>query len=371
MKSQILCVLCWLAAMISTSSAEDLLVFIGDHSSGPGKGFSLAHFDTTTGALSKPQFLLKASAPAYFVFTKDGRRLYTCNSPGFASAYKVEPSRAELTFQNQQPTGGGDPSYISLDQAEKFVFVANYEGGSVAAWALKPDGSLGARTAFIQNSGRSIKPRQNHAYAHSIIVDPSNRFVLVADLGLDKLFVYRFDSANGSLATNNPAYADVTPGSGPRHVIFHPNGRWAYLVTEMGNTVHFFLWDAQRGVLTESQSISTLPADFQGVSTSAEIKVSANGRFLYTSNRGHDSIAVFSIAPESGRLALIQHIPTGGRTPRNFDFDPSGHWLLVSNQDSNNAAVFQMDPQTGKLTPAGKPIPVPSTFCPRFLPPQP
>jgi 6-phosphogluconolactonase len=364
--------ICCLAVAISTAKAVELSVLIGDHSSGPGKGFTIAHFDTTTGVLTKPQLLIEASAPAFFVVTKDDRKLYTCNSPGFVSAYKVDPTKGELTFLNKLPTGGGDPSYISLDQTEKYAFVANYEGGSIAAWSLKPDGSLNERTAFIQHTGHGINPqRQSHAFAHSIIVDPSNNFVLAADLGLDKLFVYKFDAANGTLTPNDPAYVSVTPGAGPRHVIFHPNGRWVYLVTEMGSTVYLYNWDGQKGVLTESQSVSTLPADFHGVSTSAEIMVSRDGKFLYTSNRGHDSIAVFSIDQANGRLTPIQHIPTSGRTPRNFDIDPSGRWLLVTNQDSKNASVFRVDPQTGLLTMVGKPMAVPFTFCLRFLTPQP
>jgi 6-phosphogluconolactonase len=364
---------CFLAMMFTTVEAEDLLVLFGTHTAGPGKGFAIAHFDTENGTLTPPKLLLEASEPAYFVLTKGEQRLYTCNSPGFVSAYAVEPSTGKLTFLNQEPTAGADPSYVSLDKTEKYVFVANYQGGSVAAWALKPDGSLGERTAFIQHTGHGINPlRQTHAYPHSIIADPSNRFVLVPDLGLDKLFVYKFDVTNGSLTPNNPAFVSVTPGSGARHVTVHPNGRWIYLVTEMGNTVHFFHWDRKRGVLTEVQSISTLPNDFQGVSTSAEIKVSPDGRYLYTSNRGHDSIAVFSIDPKTGHLTPVQDISSGGKWPRNFEFDPTGHWMIVTNHNSYNAAVYRIDGETGRLTAVGKPVEVPfPPFSPRFLEPSP
>jgi 6-phosphogluconolactonase len=361
-----------LLGMFASAAAEDVTVLIGTHVSGPGKGFSVAHFDTATGLLTKPTLLTEASAPAYFIIAPDGRRLYTCNSPGFVSAYAIENSAGKLRFLNQQPSGGGDPSYISMDKTSHYVFVANYQGGSIAAWALKPDGSLGERTAYIQQTGSSIDPqRQTHAYAHSIVIDPSNRFALVADLGTDRLYVYRFNVKDGSLTPNDPAFVKVTPGSGPRHVVFHPNGRFVYLVTEMGDTVIFFHWDGQRGVLTEQQSISTLPPEFHGISVSAEIKVHPNGRFLYTSNRGRDSIAVFSINAESGRLTRIQDVPSGGRWPRNFDFDPTGHWMLVTNHESNNAAVLRLDPQTGLLTPVGQPVEVPFPFCPRFLETQP
>jgi 6-phosphogluconolactonase len=272
---------------------------------------------------------------------------------------------------NRQPSGGGDPSYISLDKTERFLFAANYQDGSIAAWALNSDGGLGKRTVFIQHSGSSVDPRrQTHAYAHSIVIDPSNRFVLAADLGLDQLFVYKFNSSTGTLVPNKPAFAALTPGSGPRHVVFHPNGLWAYLITEMGSTIHFFHWNSRAGSLNEVQSLSTLPNGFHGVSTAAEIKVSPDGNFLYVSNRGHNSIAVFSIDPRNGRLAPIQFVPSGGQTPRNFDFDPSWHWLLVTNQDSHNALVFKIDQSTGMLTAVGEPEDVISTFCPRFLKPR-
>jgi 6-phosphogluconolactonase len=363
---------CVLPGVFAPAAAEDVTVLIGTHVSGPGKGFSVAHFDTATGLLSKPTFLTEASAPAYFVIAPGGRRLYTCNSPGFVSAYAIENPAGKLRFLNQQPSGGGDPSYISFDRTAHYVFVANYQGGSIAAWALKPDGSLGERTAYIQQTGSSVNPeRQTHAYAHSIVIDPSNRFALVADLGTDRLYVYKFNVKDGSLTPNDPAFVKVTPGSGPRHVVFHPNGRFVYLVTEMGDTVVFFHWNGDQGVLTEQQSISTLPPEFHGVSVSSEIKVHPNGRFLYTSNRGRDSIAVFSINAESGRLTRIQDVPSRGRWPRNFDFDPTGHWLLVTNHESNNAAVLRLDPQTGLLTPVGQPVDVPFPFCPRFLETQP
>ncbi|HEV2618728.1 MAG TPA: lactonase family protein [Acidobacteriaceae bacterium] len=364
--------LCYSVAAVSGAAAEDAYVLFGSHSSGPQIGFSIARFSLTTGLSETPHFLLQASAPAYFVLGKNDKFLYTCNSDGFVSAYKVFPEKGELTFLNKQPTGGGDPSYVSLDNTNKYVFVANYQGGSIAAWALQPDGSLGERTAFIQDVGHSIDPkRQTRPFAHSIVVSPSNHFVLAADLGLDKIFVYRFDPLTGKLTPNSTPFAAVTPGTGPRHIVFHPNGRWVYVVTEMGSTVEFFRWNDRHGLLSHEQSISTLPADFHGASTAAEIRVSPDGRFLYTSNRGHDSITVFAIDAGDGRVRPIQNLPSGGRTPRNFQADPSWHWLLVTNQDSNNAQLFHIDRTTGKLTAAGAPVAVPGTFSPQFLVPAP
>jgi 6-phosphogluconolactonase len=358
----------WIALALLPAAAADLTVYFGTHTAGPGKGFSVSHFDTVTGALSKPAFLLETPAPAYFVIAPGGRRLYSCNSTGFVSAYSINPASAQLKLINQKPSGGGDPSYISLDRTGHYVFVANYDGGNIAVWALETDGSLGERTAFVQHTGSSVNPqRQSHAFAHSIRVDPTNRFALVADLGLDKLFVYKFNVKDGSLTPNDPPFVKAAPGAGPRHVVFHPNGRWVYLITEMGNTIMLFDWDARRGALSEVQTVSTLPKGFQGNSTCAEIQVHPSGKFVYASNRGRDSIAVFSVDAKTGRLTLIQDVPSGGKMPRNFDMDPTAHWLLVTNHDSNIAMVFGIDQETGKLTPAGQPVDVPSPYCPRFL----
>jgi len=357
--------------------AAAYFVFFGTHITGDGKGFSLSRFDSDTGTLSTPTFLLQLPAPAYFILHPDGKHLYTCDSGdtfngqpgGGISALAIDPQTAKLTLLNQQPSGGADPSYISLDKAARHVLVANYKGGNIAVFALKPDGSLGDRTAFIQHTGKSIDPiRQNHAYAHSIRVDPSGKFALVADLGQDKLFVYRYDENAGTLTPNDPPFATVKPGSGARHVIFHPNGQFVYLNTEMGSTVTVFAWDGSSGALSEIQTVSSLPADFKGVSAAAEIVVHPNGKFLYVSNRGMDTLAVFAIDQEMGKLTNIQYIPTQGKTPRNFAIDPTGQWLLITNHGSNNAMVFHIDPATGELTPHGDPIAVPYPFCERFLP---
>jgi 6-phosphogluconolactonase len=189
----------------------------------------------------------------------------------------------------------------------------------------------------------------------------------VADLGLDKLFVYKFNVKDGSLAPNDPPFAKSAPGSGARHVVFHPNGRWVYLITEMGNTIMLFDWDTKRGALSEVQTVSTLPKDFQGVSTCAEVRVHPSGKFVYASNRGRDSIAVFSVDSKTGKLTFVEDVPSGGRMPRNFDMDPTAHWMLVANYESNNVMVFRIDQQTGKLTPTGQPVTAPSPYCPRFL----
>lgn len=367
----------WLAAGIifalPSVRAADMFVYFGTHRAGTNIGFSLAHFDTDTGVLTKPQFLIESPAPAFFTIHSDGRHLYTCNSgsPGRVSAYEIEPHTGALKFLNRLPAGGPDTSYVSLDQTGHFLLAANYSGGNIAVFAIKPDGSLGERTAFVQHTGSSVNPvRQTHPYAHSIIVDPSNRFALVADLGVDKVFVYHFNEQDGSLQTNNPPFVNITPGSGPRHVKFHPNGKWVYLISEIASTVTAFNWDSTNGSLTQFQSVSALPANFKGVNTSAEIVVHPNGKFLYASNRGDNTVAVFAIDQTTGRLTLVEHVPSGGKMPRNFAFDPTGKWIICSNHDSNLAVVFRVDENTGKLTQTGDPVSVPYPFCERFLPVQ-
>jgi 6-phosphogluconolactonase len=350
--------------------ASDMFVYFGSHRGGPGRGFSLAHFDTDTGVLTKPEFLLEAKEPAYFVIHPDGQHLYTCNSgtPGGVSAYSIDPRTGALKLLNRQLAGGGDTSYVTLDRTNRYALVANYDGGNIAAFALKPDFSLGDWTAFVQHTGKSVHPqRQTHAYAHSIVTDPTNRFVLAADLGVDKVFIYRFDEKTGALKASDPAFVSVPPGSGARHVKFHPNGRWVYLINEIASTVIGFNWDGEKGTLTEFQSISTLPADFTGTSACAEIEVHPNGKFLYGTNRGHDSLAAFAIDPANGHLTAIQHIPSGGKTPRNFAFDPTAKWIVCTNHNSDNAVVFRVDADTGKLTQQGEPVSVPAPFCERFL----
>ena len=363
--SSVLAVILSLPAM-----AEDMFVYFGSHGSGPHIGFSLAHFDTDTGKLTKPVFLEEAVAPAYFIIRPDGKRLYTCNSvPGTSvSAYAIDPTTAKLTLLNQQPSGGGDPSYVSFDPSGRYLLVANFLGGSAAVFALRHDGSIGPRTAFIQHVGASLDPHDpRHAHAHSIRFDPSHHFALLADMGLDKIFVYRLNPKTGALTPNDPPFASVAPGSGPRHTAFDPRGRYVYAINQTANSIVRFGWDSDRGALTQFESVSTLPEGFKGDDMAAEILMHPNGKFLYATNRGDNSVAVFSVQMDTGRLTPIQHISSGGKTPRNAEFDPTGKWLLVSNQDSNNAVVFRIDQSTGQLTQNGDPVTVPAPFCERFL----
>jgi 6-phosphogluconolactonase len=255
-----------------------------------------------------------------------------------------------------------------VDRSGKNVLVANYSAGTVAVLPIAEDGSLKEATGFQKHEGHSVNPnRQREPHAHSINLSPDNRFAIAADLGLDKLLVYRFDAAKGTLEPNNPPSVSITPGSGPRHFAFHPNGMYAYAINEMKSTVTAFDWDAKRGVLTEKQTVSTLPSDFAGESSTAEVVVHPNGKFLYGSNRGHDSIAVFSIAAD-GRLSPVEITPAKVKIPRNFAIDPSGEYFFAAGQNSNNIVVFRVDGKTGKLTETNLALQVGSPVCVRFAP---
>jgi 6-phosphogluconolactonase len=248
------------------------------------------------------------------------------------------------------------------------VLVANYGGGSVSVLPIQSDGRLGPATGFVQHEGSSVNPRrQERPHAHSMNLDAANRFAFAADLGLDKVLVYRFDANRGTIVPNDPPAATVAPGSGPRHFAFHPRGRNAYVINEMTSTVTAFRYDAGRGRLTELHTISTLPQGFTGNNSTAEVQVHPSGRFLYGSNRGHDSIAIFSIDSDTGRLTQVGHQPTGGRTPRNFGIDPTGVYLLAANQESSTVTVFRIDPRTGRLTPTGQTVNVPVPVCVKMM----
>jgi 6-phosphogluconolactonase len=354
-----------LLTMITTngSKAANLWVYFGTQSHDAGAGISDANFDTDTGALTKPRLVIPADGPSFFALAPDGKHLYTTNytGDGGASAYQLDPGTGALTLINRLSGGGAGSSHISLDNNGHFALVANFAVGHVAVFPIKPDGGLGDHVAFDKNPGSSINPtRQKATYPHCMMADPTNRFVLVPDLGLDKLLVYRFNDKDGTLTANVPPAALVTPGSGPRHVRFHPNGKWVYLITEMGSSIIAFDWDSAQGTLKQFQSVSTLPQGFAATSTAAEIEIHPNGKFLYGSNRGDDSIVIFAIDQSTGKLTLVDRVSSQGKTPRDFAVDPTGKWMLCTNQDSNTAIVFKIDSETGKLAPAGKPIDVPA-----------
>ncbi|HEU4780666.1 MAG TPA: lactonase family protein, partial [Steroidobacteraceae bacterium] len=258
--------------------------------------------------------------------------------------------------------------YVSVDGSGRYVLNANYGGGYVEVYSLTKDGSLDQQTAFVEHVGSSVHPqRQSKPYAHWFRTDPTNKFALAADLGIDQVVVYKFDANTGKLTPNDPPGAKVAGGMGPRHLAFHPNGKWAYAIAELANEVMAFKWDAAKGVLTQFQSAKTLAEGFKEPSTAAEIAVRADGKFLYASNRGEDSMVVYAIDSSTGELTLKQRTPSRGKVPRYFTLDPSNQWLIVSNQESDNVAVFSVDAKTGELAAKGEPVLLPKPMALEFL----
>ncbi|MCI0681156.1 MAG: lactonase family protein, partial [Gemmataceae bacterium] len=319
----------------------------------------------------------ETTSPSFLAIHPTGKFLYAVGETasfqkqksGAVSAFALDRKSGELKLLNQQPSMGAAPCHIVVDKAGKNALVANYTGGSAAVLPIQADGSLGEPSSFVQHKGKSVnKSRQEAPHAHSINLDKNNRFAFVADLGLDKVLVYRFDAAKGSITPNDPDAALVAPGAGPRHFAFHPSGKYAYVINEMDLTVTAFDYDAAKGILNNRQTITTLPdgvKDRKGMST-AEVVVHPSGKFLYGSNRGHNTIAIFTIAG-SGALKAAGHQGYKIKTPRNFAIEPTGRYLLVGNQGGNSISVFSIDQQTGALTPAGEPVDVPMPVCVRFL----
>ena len=331
-------------------------------------GITVAEFDPATGALSAPKMSIETRDPAHFALSNDGKHLYMCNTgtPGGVSAFAVEKNGA-LRFLNYRESRGRGPSYVSVDGSGKYVLDANYGGGFVEVYSLAKDGSLDQQTAFVQHIGSSVNVRQSKPYAHWFRTDPSNKFGLVADLGMDQVVIYRFDAKTGKLTPNDPPFTKVAGGMGPRHLAFHPNGKWVYGIAEIANEVMAFRWDGAKGTLTQFQSVKTLADGFKDPSTAAEIAVRADGKFLYASNRGEDSIVVYAIDATTGELTLKQRTPSRGRVPRYFTFDPTNQWFIVSNQDGGNVAVFSVDAKTGELAPKGEPVLLPKPMAVAFL----
>ena len=357
------------------------LVYVGTYTNKTeSKGIYAYLFDPGVGKLSPLGVAAEAEDPSFLAVHPSGKYLYAVNEinhfgaqkSGAVSAFAIDAKTRKLTLLNQDGTQGGGPCYISLDKTGKFVLVANYDGGSVAVFPIGEDGSLAPASAFIQHSGSSVdKERQEGPHTHWIGTSPENRFALAADLGLDEILVYRFNSAKGTLAPNIPPHVKLSPGAGPRHLTFHPNGKFAYVLTEMGSNVTAFAYKAGNGSLSPLQTVSTLSIlrkDYSGAKEAAEVAVHPSGKFLYASNRaGIDTISVFSIDPVKGTLKLRDEYPTMGKTPRNFAIDPTGKFLLAANQESDNIVIFRIDSTTGALSPTGEVTEAPAPVCITFV----
>ncbi len=368
-----------LMSLPSVRSADSThLLFIGTYARSAGQGICALQLDGRTGALGSPQVAAEAVTPSFLALHPNGRVLYavrelgTLNGKpaGAVSAYALEAGTGRLSLLNQQPSGTISLTHLAVDATGRSLIAVSYGAGQVVAFPVEADGRLGARTAFIQHQG-PLGPnptRQDQSHAHSVTISPDNRFALVADLGLDRVFSYRLDAARALLTPNDPPFITITPGAGPRHSKFSVDGRYFYVLDEIDGSVTACAYDAARGVGTPFQHISTLPAGFvvQDADRAAEIRVHPNGRFLYASNRGHDSLAVFAIAADTGRLTLVEIAPAGGKAPRNFALSPDGEWLVCAHQDSSTLAVFHVDGASGRLTRTGGTVSVPSPVCVLF-----
>lgn len=350
----------------------ELLVYVGTYTSGASKGIYLYRLDLSDGSLKHAGTTAGVVNPSYLTLEPGGRFLYAVNEvedfggakSGAVSAFAVEAKTGALRLLNQSASKGGAPCYVTTAETGRFVLVANYSGGNVAVLPVQADGSLGEAVDVEQGAGTGPnRKRQEAPHAHCVLLDPANKFAYSCDLGTDKVMVYRFDAAGGGLSPNSPPSFSAKPGAGPRHLAFHPGGRFVYVLNELNSTVAALAHDAERGTLRELQTVSTLPAGFSRANTGADIHLTPDGRFLYASNRGHDSIAGFAVNPQTGRLRPAGHTPTSGRTPRNFVIDPSGRFLLVANQKSDNVVTFGLNPRTGALRPTGKTASVPSPVC--------
>ena len=325
-------------------------------------------FDQSTGKLEFASAAESGDNPSFLAFSPDRRFLFSVNEKqdGGVSAFSIDQMSGALTRLNGQPTNGADPCYLAVDPAGRWLLTSNYSGGSLTVHPIQADGRLGPIADFVQHEGTGPNTaRQEKAHAHSIRFDPNGKFVLAADLGMDLVLVYRLDAMTGKLSLHSQTAFD--PGLGPRHFDFHPNGRWLYLAGELGSRVVACAWDAETGILAPYQNLSTLPADYKGENIVADIHVHPNGRYVYVSNRGHHSLAIFAIDAMTGKLDPLGHEATRGEWPRNFAIDPNGRFLLAANQITDTVVSFRLDAETGKLTFTGDEYVIPSPVCVRFL----
>jgi 6-phosphogluconolactonase len=362
--------------MPSAARGAEYLVYVGTYTNGAGKGIYSYRFDTGSGKITPLGVAVETPNPSYLIADAKHRFVYAANESGnrggepgnTVSAFAVDSKTGKLTLLNKISTRGGGPCHLALDHTGRWIVAANYNTGSTAVLPVASDGKLDEAAAFVQHEGSGTDPRrQRGPHAHCALFAPDNRFLMVADLGLDKVLVYAFDPAKGSIVAANSGA--VAPGAGVRHLAFHPNGKVLYTINELGSTLTAFNYNAKTGALAEFQTVSSLPPGVTGQNSTAEVQVNRAGTVLYGSNRGHDSIAVFSIDPKKFTLSPIEDMPTQGRTPRFFTLDPTGQYLFAANQDGNNVVVFKVDAKTGKLTPTGQTITdAASPVCVLFVP---
>jgi 6-phosphogluconolactonase len=358
------------------SKMEKMLVYIGTYTTKGAKGIYLCELNMKTGDLSLKGPVATTPNPTFLALAPNHKYLYAANEvdnfqgkkAGYVSAWAIQPKTGALTLINESSTIGDGPCHVSIDNKGKYVYAANYGAGSLSAMPVEKNGGVGAAT-FVQHEGTSVDPkRQEGPHAHSIYVDAADHFAYSCDLGLDKVFVYKLDGPAGTLTPNDPPYATVLPGSGPRHIAFDPHGKFAYVINEMKSTVTAMKWDPKAGTMQEIETVSTVPSDNTVENSTAEVFIHPNGKFLYGSNRGHNSIAIFSVDQATGKVKLIGNQSTQGKTPRSFNLDPTGEFLLAANQDTDTVFVYRVNPTTGILTSTGHSVHISMPVCIVYMP---
>jgi 6-phosphogluconolactonase len=363
------------------SPDSETLVYVGTYTHGKSEGIYLYRLDATIGALVFVS-LARTENPSFLAIDPKGNYLYAVNESaefrgqpgGGVTAFAIHPRTGELTYLNDQPSHGSAPCHVSLDKSGRYAFVANYGNGSLAVFPIQDDGRLGVATDVIQHPtiaetrATEVATTSTKApHAHSVTVDAANRFAFAADLGLDRLMVYRLDTESGKLVAHEVPWVQLEAGAGPRHFAFHPNGRYAYAIRELDSRLTVMAYDSGRGVLTAVQTVPTLPLGYSGTNYCADVHVAPSGRFIYGSNRGHDSIVIFAVDEATGKLSYVGHEPTRGKTPRNFAIDPTGSFLLVANQHSDTIVTFRIEQHTGQLEPTGHMTEVPAPVCLKMM----
>jgi 6-phosphogluconolactonase len=358
------------------ASASGYFVFVGTYTDGDSEGIYVYRMDMQTGALALLSKAPGVENPSYLAISPSHKYLYAVNqlmefngqSGGAVSAFSIDGKTGNLTLLNQQPSHGAGPCYVSVDQNGEWVLVANYGGGTLAIFPVEGEGKLGEATDVVQHKGKSVnRKRQKSPHPHAIVLGPSSPYAFAVDLGIDRVINYKFDPTHGKLLKNKIPFTKTAPGSGPRHLTFHPNGKFAFLILELNSSMTSLHYNSEKGAFSEIQTISTLPDGFDKKNKSADVHVAPSGRFLYGSNRGHDSVVIYKIDQTTGKLTMVGFEPTQGRTPRNFAIDPTGRFLLVANQNSNNIVSFSIDQTSGKLKPTGNITILPNPVCLKFM----
>jgi 6-phosphogluconolactonase len=362
------------ATAADAATRGNYLLYVGTYTEHGSKGIYAYRFDARTGQAAALGLAAESVQPSFLTVDAGGHFLYAVNeiesydgqATGAVSAFAIDSASGKLSLLNQVTSRDGGPAHIALDRTGKYALVSNYTRGSVAAFPVLKDGRVGEASAFVQHHGAGVdKERQEQPHAHAVAMSSDNRFALVADLGLDEVFAYPFDSAKGTLG-QDPGITKAKAGAGPRHLVFNSKGTLLYVINELQSSVTIYAYDAAKGGLRELSTISTLPDGFSGHAAAAEIALHPSGKFLYASNRGPDSIAVFSIGAD-GSLGHVEFVPVDGKTPRNFAIDPTGSWLLVGAQESDKVVVFRINKKTGRLTRTGQVLQISSPACVTFV----